>query len=90
MALIHIKKEKGKWVAYGYGNSYRHDSPIGAYTGLKVFRAYMAGLVCSKYPLQRTDWLTTRVSQIAQKRSRINQIMNERFSIKTKQFLNRE
>lgn len=82
MALIHLKKEQGKWVAYGYGTLHRADTPVGAYIGLKVFRAYLAGLICSKYPMERTRWASIMVESLAKKYSHLNKLLNEQFSIK--------
>lgn len=80
MSLIHIKYESGKWVSYGYGTSYSGASPVAAYIGLKIFRCYRDGLICSKYPLQRTAWMGIKLHDLSKKYSQLTKIMNARFT----------
>ncbi|MCU6243325.1 hypothetical protein [Enterobacter asburiae] len=70
MALVHVKKEKGKYVARGYGDKYVANNPIEAFIGLKLFRAYRLGLICtSKYPFLKIEWITLKASDLSKKYS---------------------
>lgn len=80
MALIHITRENGKYIARGYGHSNASHSPISAYVGLKLMRMYRLGLIGSKYPFTRIEWIHIQAKNITNKLSMERKLMNQRFA----------
>ncbi len=71
MSLIHIHMENGRYIARGYGYSYRANNPIEAFIGLKLFRAWYLGLIHgSKFPLFKWEWIAIKSRELSKKYSK--------------------